>query len=82
MAEAHPHDEILAMVRRQAAGVLELPAAEREARYALIRRCFYEAAKKHGRSEEHAAAWGEKVEAWVRTWVGAAESGEKPGDSG
>jgi hypothetical protein len=74
MAEAQPHEEILAMVRRQAAGVLELPPAEREARYALIRRCFYEAAKKHGRSEEHAAAWGEKVEVWVRSWVGAAES--------
>jgi hypothetical protein len=82
MAATQPHDEIVAMIRRQASGVLALPAAEREARYALIRRCFYEAAKRHGRSEEHATAWGEKVEAWVRSWVSAAQSRGKPGDSG
>ena len=54
--------------------VVALPIAERQARYALIKDSYRESAKKVGMSAPQAAAFGKKMELWVRALVGIIES--------
>lgn len=69
------NEQILGAVHRQAMAVLEVPASEREERYAIIRQSFYEAGKGLGWADAPAAEWASNVEQWVRALVGIIEQG-------
>jgi hypothetical protein len=62
-------EELLRLIESQAMEVMALPIAEREARYMLIKDSYRESAKKLGMSVSQAAAFGAKMELWVRTLV-------------
>jgi hypothetical protein len=62
-------EELLRLIESQAMEVMALPIAEREGRYMLIKDFYRESAKKLGMSVSQAAAFGAKMELWVRTLV-------------
>lgn len=62
-------DALLEGVHRRALEIIELPASEREERYAYYRRVCYASAKATGMSEPQAKEAFEKMDEWARAMV-------------
>jgi hypothetical protein len=68
-------EALLGAVQRRAMEIIELPAGEREARYAMYRRNYVESAIETGMPRDQAEEFGDKMIEWTQGMVQLMEQG-------